>query len=477
MSITSSEKPTGVRYTILLLLCCLAMITYIDRAVVSNAKDDIMDSVGQDRADMYYLLVAFQLAYALFEIPTGWLGDRFGPRSTLFRIVIWWTIFLSLTGLAGLKFGGETMLIGFSALLLIQFLFGMGEAGAFPNISRAIYNWFPASQRGFASGCVWLSARLMGGLTPLIWLFMTDAGFLSLNWRQGFAIFAGLASLWCLIFYFWFRNTPLEHPRANEAERNFILAHHVPQSGSHSIPWKILFGNANMRAICGMYFCLNFAWYFFMYFLPGFMKENFGLPRTSIGALGGGLTVASADLAQSTQQKILIAFFSGGPLLLGMFGCLIGGFLTDAYVRKTGDRKWGRRLFGMIGFGGASLSYILALVFISNIYAFAFLIALAGFFNDLTMSSCWATCQDVGRRNAAMVSGCMNMIGNLGAVLTNYVTGKILKSYTGADISQGYFLCISLFALAYFLGCLIWMKIDATKPIFPDSDDSLGAKK
>lgn len=93
MSITSSEKPTGVRYTILLLLCCLAMITYIDRAVVSNAKDDIMDSVGQDRADMYYLLVAFQLAYALFEIPTGWLGDRFGPRSTLFRIVIWWTIF------------------------------------------------------------------------------------------------------------------------------------------------------------------------------------------------------------------------------------------------------------------------------------------------------------------------------------------------------------------------------------------------
>src|ERR1041385_9053492 len=157
--------PTRVRYSILGLLCVLAMVTYMDRAMYGSAKADLMASVGRDVTDFYLVTIFFQLAYALFEVPTGWMGDRFGPRKTLLRIVVWWSLFVALTGLPGFLIDRVGVVaIPFALFLVMQFFFGMVEAGAFPNISRAIYNWFPLAQRGLAQGAVWLSARFMGGL-------------------------------------------------------------------------------------------------------------------------------------------------------------------------------------------------------------------------------------------------------------------------------------------------------------------------
>src|SRR5262245_9990537 len=174
---TDSPAPTRVRYSILFFLCTLSMITYIDRAFWGSAQENVRRDLGLETvADLTIAIWAFQLAYALFEVPTGYLGDRFGPRKTLIRIVLWWSTFFCLTTVVGYQFGGVALVgaTGLWVLITFRFLFGVGEAGAYPNIARALYNWFPLSQRGFAQGAVWMSARFMGGLTPLIWLCLVD---------------------------------------------------------------------------------------------------------------------------------------------------------------------------------------------------------------------------------------------------------------------------------------------------------------
>src|SRR3954463_14409691 len=171
--------PTRVRYAILALLCGLAMITYMDRAANGSAKKAIMADLNKqqistgekpyDEEDFFIVLMAFQIAYAIFEVPSGWLGDTPGPRAPLLRVVLWWSLFVALTGLTGMRLPGGVY-VGFGALVLIQFLFGVGEAGAFPNMSKSLYNWFPSTSRGVAKSAIWMSARLMGGLTPLVWV-------------------------------------------------------------------------------------------------------------------------------------------------------------------------------------------------------------------------------------------------------------------------------------------------------------------
>ena len=407
-----------------------------------------MSSVGIDANDFFYLTAAFQFAYALFEVPSGWMGDSFGPRSTLLRIVIWWSFFIALTACAGLPIPGLGAVgIGFTLLVIIQFLFGMGEAGAFPNMTRSLYNWFPASQRGFAQGTIWLSARLMGGLTPVIWVLLTL--YAGLNWRQALWLFSGLACIWCLVFYFYFRNHPEEHPGTNQAERDIINLNRVNPTGHHGVPWKIILSSSTLWFMCGMYVVTNFCWYFMMYSLPDVLKGQF------------------ANQAQREQGQLFLAFIAGSPLLVGMFGCLLGGYLTDWYVQRTGDRKWGRRIFAMIGYGMAGVCYLFAAAFMHNLFAFAICVMAMGFFNDLVMGSAWATCQDVGRRYAAIVSGCMNMVGNLGGALGVYITGSVMKAHA-ADRPTGITIMFVTYAIIYFIGVLIWLGIDASKPIVPD---------
>ncbi len=499
------------------------MITYMDRAMYGSARGDIMASVGQPVDNMFYLLVAFQIAYALFEVPSGWLGDTFGPRSTLLRIVLWWSLFIAITAFAGLALpGSEVVVIGFALLIIVQFLFGMGEAGAFPNITRSLYNWFPASQRGSAQGTIWLSARFMGGLTPMIWVLLTDPAFGGLTWRQALWLFAGIACLWCAIFYWWFRNNPEEHASVNPAERQLIETNREIHADHSGVPWAKIINSRNLWLVCLAYMVTNFCWYYLMYYLAGDLKVqslSYQVSEVALKKLGGmkaadgklvpaevvdkvrtldserelsaaelkdqlrNVLTASefhnckqqihsaliAPASATPGRKLLVALIGGSPLLIGMIGCLVGGMLTDRYVRKTGDRKWGRRTYSMIGYGMAGVCYLAATYFIGNFWPFAICVMLVGFFNDLMMGSAWATCQDIGRRYAAIVSGCMNMIGNLGAAAGNLVTGLILKHYN-ADEAFGVTAVFTLYAGLYFAGALLWLKIDASKPIVEDAN-------
>jgi len=448
----TSAAPTHIRYWVLFLLCLLAMITYMDRAANGSAKDSIMKDLndagaGLHKDDFFWVLIAFQLAYAIFEIPSGWLGDTVGPRSTLLRVVLWWSAFVALTGFVGTNYLGVPL--GFAALIVIQFLFGVGEAGAFPNIAKALYNWFPAADRGFAKSIIWMSARFMGGLTPLVWVLLTDDRMGGLSWREAMWGFAALAAAWCVAFYVFFRNKPGEHPAVNAAERAAIDVGRVETKGPVRIPWGKMVRSRNLWAVCGMYVVTNFCWYFLMYFLPSEMRRQF----TDWNATPGG--------------TVMLNLLAGCPLLIGMFGCLLGGILSDRYIRRTGDRKWGRRLFGMIGYAGAGLCYFAAAaaVFVApeNLFVFAFFLILMGFFNDLIMAPAWAVCQDIGQEYAATVSGAMNMFGNLfGAVATLLITGLIMKHNPGAD---GMLICFTMYGIVYFIGVGLWLVIDPTKPI------------
>ena len=470
---SASSKPTRVRYTVLFLLCLLAMITYMDRAMYGSAKNDVMAALGRPITDFDIVLIFFQLAYATFEIPTGWMGDKYGPRMTLLRIVIWWSLFVALTGAAGMALPGTNfVVIVFGVFLFMQFCFGMGEAGAFPNIARSLYNWFPITQRGFAQGAIWLSARLMGGLIPAIWVILTL--YLHMTWRENLWLFAGIALGWCALFYVWFRNRPEEHPAVNARERDLIDAGRGVAGSHHDIPWKAIFTNRNLWALCAMYAVTNFNWYFLLYNLPGMLKEQF------------------PELGKTRQDLLLLALVGGAPLLVGMFGCLSGGLLTDLYIRRTGNRKWGRRLFAMIGYALAGFAYLLAAITLpltqqgASFWLFAPCAVAVGFFNDLIMSPSWATAQDIGRRFSAIVSGTMNMIGNLGAVMGLFVSGQILRAnsiiHLNEDgtilkteiLTQGYQICFFLYAAMYGVGVGLWLLIDATKPIVPDDQASDG---
>jgi sugar phosphate permease len=420
----------------------------MDRAANGSAKKDIMADLGVSEDEFFVVLMAFQFAYALFEIPSGWLGDTRGPRSTLLRVVLWWSAFVALTGLVGLKYQGAIVL-GFTALIVIQFLFGVGEAGAFPNIAKALYNWFPAADRGFAKSIIWMSARFMGGLTPLVWILLTDQNLGRLSWREAMWLFAGVAAVWALVFYFVFRNKPDEHPAVNEGERAEIDVGRVSVPGPVRVPWGKLLRSRNMWAICFMYVVTNYCWYFLMYFLPRALQTEF------------------KSWTETTGGRCLVALLAGCPLLIGMFGCLLGGSLSDRYIRRTGDRKWGRRLFGMLGYSGAGLCYFAAagvkIADPDNLFLFALFLVLMGFMNDLIMAPAWAVCQDIGRDYAATVSGTMNMFGNLvGAVSTLFVTGLLLKNFPG---TQGILICFVMYGIVYFVGVGLWLLIDPTKPI------------
>jgi MFS family permease len=456
-------RPTRVRYGVLAFACALSMITYLDRVCIASAAKSMQIDLGLDSvADLNWAFFSFALAYAVFEVPSGWLGDMFGPRNVLLRIVLWWSLFTALTGVIGLTVGGA-MLGGLGLLVAVRFLFGMGEAGAYPNITRALHNWFPFPERGSAQGAVWMSGRLMGGLTPLLWLLLVVV--LGVWWRATFWIFGGLGLLWCACFALWFRNRPEEKEGVNEAEVRLIRAGRTEEAGHEGVPWRRLLTNRNLWLLCLMYFCASYGWYFNITYLPDFLEQQGVNKESAIGAI-----------------------YKGGPLWLGAVACLLGGWLTDGFIRRTGNRKWGRRLFGLVGHGLCALCCFACLFTYYSPFFFFLAVSVAAFCNDLTMGSAWATCQDIGKRYAAIVAGCMNTIGNLGGALAGWSTGVIVKATLeayahslGRGVPQltahekvvgqlpGFQINFALYAAAYLVAMMLWAFIDSTRPVVPEA--------
>lgn len=466
---------SGVRYRVLVFVCALSMITYLDRVAMGAAAPAVASALfgpGTGVEVLKWAFTAFTFAYAAFEVPSGWLGDVFGPKRTLIRIVLWWSAFTALTGLTAWEvvegrfvFGtGQVALVW---LIVIRFLFGVGEAGAYPNITRALHNWMPFTERGWAQGAVWFSGRLMGGLTPLVWVLLVEwlLGYAlqlppDLNWRIAFWIFGTIGVIWCIAFAWSFRDRPEQHPQVSSAELELIqLGRRGEESAHAGVPWLKLLTDRNLWTLCLMYFCAAFGWYFHITYLPGFLERHYGVAKDSL--LGG--------------------LFKGGPLIFGAFGCLVGGWLTDRWIRRTGDRLWGRRRFGLLGHALCAACFPLCIV-APSAWIFALCISLAAFWNDITMGPSWAVCQDIGKRYAAIVAGCMNTIGNLGGAVANLVTGTIVQwskqhfAQTHSELGAeriGYDINFILFAAVYLTATILWLFIDATKPVADQKEGTL----
>jgi MFS family permease len=509
-------QPTRVRYGVLGFACALSMITYLDRVCFGHVAPLIQKEFDLSQKQVGLLFTAFALAYAAFEVPSGWLGDIFGPRRTLLRIVLWWSSFTALTG--AIFPTARWPWVGFAVLLGVRFLFGMGEAGAYPNIARAFHNWFPFEERGFAQGAVWMAGRLAGGLTGLVVLALlirvpaSDGG-TTILWRHSFWIFGSLGVVWCVLFWFWFRDQPEQHPGVNQAELNQIRgaarvpasdpedwpesaaraekstgimamstdvvsgpptetgflgspgtalppaesitdvpSPHAHEEASHAkVPWGRLLSSPNLWALCLMYFCASYGWYFNITWLPKYLATHYGVTEETYGFW-------------------TVSFFTGAPLLFGSVACLVGGLLTDTFIRRTGNRKWGRRLFGVVGHGACAGCYFLGCYFSQaglSVWLFVLAIALAAFWNDLTMGSAWASCLDIGRKYSGIVSGCMNTIGNLGGAAAGYATGWVLEAL-GEDM--GWTVNFLSFSLVYVVAALLWLLFDSTKPVAPEAE-------
>jgi MFS family permease len=384
----------------------------------------------------------------------------FGPKRTLIRIVLWWSLFTALTGLVWnltwdsgyvtYLFGLPLLLNGFIVLLTIRFLFGVGEAGAYPNIARALQNWFPFRERGSAQGAVWMAGRFMGGLSPLIVMALVfhtvaaDTGERIVHWRHIFWIFGLIGVVWCVFFWWWFRDLPEEKKGVSPAELQLIHGEDGPPAAGHAgVPWLGLMRNLNLWTLCAMYFCCAYGWYFNITWLPKYLKEQHGVTTDSYGFW-------------------TFTLMAGAPLLFGSFACLFGGLLSDFFIHKTGNRKWGRRIFGLIGHSICAACYFLSIL-ATNPWMFVLAIAMAAFWNDLTMGSAWATCQDIGKKYAGIVSGCMNTIGNLGGAVAGWLTGRILVE--AADRHQGWTINFVIFGSVYVVAAFLWLRIDSTKMV------------
>jgi MFS family permease len=368
---------------------------------------------------------AFTLAYSVFEVPSGWLGDVRGPRKVLTRIVVWWSGFTMLTGAA----------TGLRSLIVIRFLFGAGEAGAFPNMARAFAHWFPARERGQANGVLFLGSRIGGALSaPLALLLIQRIG-----WRQSFVVFGAIGLFWAAAWYRWFRDSPTEHPEVNTEEVAWIAdaaaGHGRPGLAEVPLvrptPWRAMLGSRNLYAICAMYFAFGYGLYFYFTWLPTYLIKELGF-----SALQGGILAAL-------------------PFLLAGLADVIGGWATDWLARA--HSLWLARC----GLGFASFltcgALLVASMMASAPIAKALLLALALASADFALGACWAVCLDVGADHAGVVTGFMNTSGNLGGFIGPLVVGYAVDRW------GTWTLPFYISAAVYTFGAIAWLTIDPTR--------------
>lgn len=372
----------------------LALLLYVDRICISVAKEPISEAMGLSDKQMGWVLAAFSLGYAFFQTPSGILADRFGPRKILAAIVSIWSLFTALTGLA----------FNFISLLTVRFLFGAGEAGAFPGMSRAIYSWIPLKERGIVTGINFSGSRLGAAFALPAVAWMID----SFGWRTTFFALGAIGVLWAVAWFLFFRDNPEDHKGISATEKEFILSTRQDRETSISKE-KIHFGrllkSKNMWLAMGQYFCSNFTFFFALTWLFPHIKSEYGLTTVEAG------------------------FYTALPLVFGAFGNWFSGWLIDS-IFKNG--QWNRsRIFpASLGFLFAAIG-LFGSIYMDNAIGAILFLSLAIFGADMTLPPSWAFCVDIGKKHAGAVSGTMNMAGNIGAFITALLFPYLL-AWTGS---------------------------------------------
>ncbi|WP_437222277.1 MFS transporter [Planctomicrobium sp. SH661] len=409
--------PTAARNVVLVFLLILAAIAYLDRVCISTASLAIQRDLGITKTQMGTVFSAFILCYAVFEVPGGWLADRFGPRLILARIVFAWSLMTALTGAA----------IGFVSLLTVRALFGVGEAGMFPSSARVITRWFPKSQHGRVFGLMLMTATLGGAAAQPLSIWLQEL----ITWRWMFVVFATAGVFWAVAWYLWFRNDPHDHPAVNDAELELIGTN--PPEPHPPIPWAQFQASRNLWMICLMYFSTIYGTYFYLTWLPEYLQTSRGMELRAAG------------------------WWSALAMISMAVGNVLGGWLSDVASRWFG-RRYGRRLPGLIGLPTAAVSVGCAMITTNGI-ASALLFAAAAGLISLGVPPAWAVCLDIGSRYAGVVSGIMTTCGCLGGAISTTVVGLCLDHYHSYEIPLG------LNAISSLVAAFAWWVIDPDRPV------------
>ena len=407
------------RHRVLGFLCLLAAVTYLDRVAISVAGPRIQDSLNISPEAWGWVVGVFTLSYAIFEIPTGRMGDRIGARRVLTRVVLWWSAFTAFTGMTS----------NYYVLLFTRFCFGAGEAGALPNIGVSLSRWFPAIERARALGLVMMFMQAGGALAPIVIVPIQ----VRYGWRASFYFLGALGVVWAIAWHRWYKDTPAEEPRVPGAEIEEIGGRSF--ANNHHLPWGVALRSTNLRAILLVAFCYVFALYFFISWLHTFLVKGRGF--------------SEGDLLLSTA-----------PPILGACGNVFGGFVSDALVRRLG-LKWGRRGVGLFGLSCAAL-FTVATILITN--KFATLLFLGLVYAGITMQqTVVATVTiDIGKKYVGGILGTLNTVASVGGFVFSVSFGYFVKWFGSYDLALIPVAC--LLAVA----ALTWLRIDATEELIPE---------
>lgn len=421
---TTTASTTKIRWIILALLFLVSMVTYIDRVNISVTARQMMPAYGLTDQEMGVIFSSFVIGYALFQIPGGWLADRWGARMVLALALVWWSLCTALTAIVATTSLVDVVgLVG--ALALVRGSLGVGEAVALPTFNRAVANWLPANSRGLGIGIAIGGIGLGSAITPPL------AAWIMVNWRWQTVFYLasllglGMALLWWLVA----RNHPHQHPWTNEAERA-LTAQTAASKTLPAVPWRKFARTPTIWWLVASYTCLGYVAYIYMswFYLYLVNVRGFDLLR-------GGL-------------------YAGAPFFAMLVFCPFGGWITDRLATRNGVTT-GRVWAGMAGMGFAGLTVAIGAYADSPWLAVASLSLGAGWLY-FGVGAYWASTTDLSKTHAGTLSGLMNTGANIGGALSPTIT-PWLADHWGWPVSLG------TAAIVAVMGGLMWLKIDPGK--------------
>jgi MFS transporter, ACS family, glucarate transporter len=414
------------RQRVMILLFFLILITYLDRITISVVGVRIKEAFHLTNSQFGLALSAFVLAYALFEIPTGLMGDRLGQRKVLLRIVIWWSVFTILTG----------AVMGLTSLIAVRFLFGMGEAGSYPNSCGVISRWMPGSETSRGMSWLGMGAPAGAALAPLIVVPIASA----YGWRAPFFVNGMLGLVWVLICWLWFRNHPREMKSISPEEKELIEKNRNYFKHDQPFAWKLVLRNHMLWALFLSYFSIQWANYFLSAWLPTYLQEG-------------------KHFSEQQMKTATSLVFSTGILAAFLFG-----FISDGLIKKNGT-AFARKSIALVSFVVMVLSVLVSILSESHIWVTGSFI-LADFSLVTIVLTCFSTCIDVGGDRVSTITGIMNFCGQSGAFIMSIIFGKLV------DFTHSYETPQYVMLIVLIIGGICWFGIDASKKVIIAPEDS-----
>jgi sugar phosphate permease len=420
---STPARPSHTRHFVLALVVAAYMITYMDRVNIASAVPVIQKDMGFSMVTIGWIFASFRWGYAFFQIPGGWLGDRIGGRRALALVVVWWSVFTSLTA-----FSWNAASMG-----MCRFFFGVGEAGAFPIATRSLSRWMLPTERGFAQGITHAASRLGAALTPaLVVMIMMRYG-----WRTPFFLFGLIGLGWAVVWYWYYRDTPAEHSLISAAERQLIEeAIGVRQANTRAVPWRLILRSPSLWTLSLMYFCYGYSIDVYLDWFPKYLNEHRGFNLTQLGV------------------------YASLPLLAGAAGDLLGGTASDRCAKRFGNLKAARRVVALAGFLLAAI-FIVPATFTRHSTASVLYSCVAVFGLEVTVGVSWAIPLDIGGDYAGSIASVMNTFGNLGSALSPVLLAYLVGFY---GWNTPFMVCCAL----CIAGALLSLGINADRKIIWD---------